>query len=311
MFFLLFLNYFFLIFLMGAGCEEGPLSAKGRCQQPARLWGVSCQEGSISTSSIPHPSIFLLHFVSISDKGRSMTQTVARISCKHLPAPSKSQDQHTGKTWPHCVIFLAIQPRLTRGGSRHRLVYLPLTGPRSIFWHKQGTPKPGSGAIGKIAVGSLNPAPASLCGASCTEAAICRGRIWMCSLCVLITSISLGWVFFARGQNQKPHKVYSQNPSREKCHMRLLPCHKENQRAKWGKSLLDPKGKTAQPTATLPVPLHGLLERMRQKTSPRAGVCESSACPLLATEIPVLVGKDWTLRWTLLPLLCSAGRVLL
>lgn len=95
-----FLNYFFLFFLTGAGCEEGPLRAEGRCRQPARLWGVSCQKGSISASSIPHLCIFLLHFVAISDKGKSTTQTVAHIARKHLSAPSKSQDQPIGKTYP-------------------------------------------------------------------------------------------------------------------------------------------------------------------------------------------------------------------
>lgn len=88
-------------------------------------------------------------------------------------------------------------------------------------------------------------------------------------------------------------------------------CRKENQRAKRGTSWLNPKGKTGQPTAAIPVPLHLLLEKMRQITSPRTGLGESPACPLLATEIVVLVGEDWMLCLTRLPLLCSAGRVLL
>lgn len=89
--------------------------------------------------------------------------------------------------------------------------------------------------------------------------------------------------------------------------MKLLLCPKESRRAKRGTSQLDPKGRRAQPTATLPV----LLERMRQKTSPCAAATESPECPLPAEGMLVLVGEDWMLHLPWLPLLCSAGRVLL
>lgn len=66
--------------------------------------------------------------------------------------------------------------------------------------------------------------------------------------------------------------------------MKLLLCPKESRRAKRGTSQLDPKGRRAQPTATLPV----LLERMRQKTSPCAAATESPECPLPSEGMLVL-----------------------
>lgn len=112
---------------------EGPLPAEGRCQPPARLWGVSCQKGSIAASSLPHLPIFLLHFVSVPDKGRSTPQTVTQSSCRQLPAPSESQDG-AGKAWSQLWDIPGSSDTADEGSGRHRRGCLPLTGPCSAFW---------------------------------------------------------------------------------------------------------------------------------------------------------------------------------
>lgn len=104
-------------------------------------------------------------------------KTVTHISCKHPPAPSKSQDQHIGKTCPPLFGIPGNSAKANKGRQQAQACVSPFN--RTLLsileWHKQGTPKPGTAATSKIAVMSLNLAPLSLCGDSCTETALSEG----------------------------------------------------------------------------------------------------------------------------------------
>lgn len=110
---------------------------------------------------------------------RWLLTSLARFSQPHLKTNIR-------KTWPRlCDIpgnSAKADKRMLQGyagvSSLNRITLSILE------WHKQGTPKPGTGTTGKIAVGVSE--------ASYTKAAISRGRIWMGSLCVLVSSI---WIF--------------------------------------------------------------------------------------------------------------------
>ena len=207
--------------------------------------------------------------MSVSDKGRSTPQTVTRISCEHLPAPSKSPDQHTGKTWPLLRDAPSDSAKANKGRQQAQAVHLPWTGPCSVFWSDTNRVHLSQGLVLRVKLQSglwtrppprlfVEPHPRTLLSLEAGFGCAASARWYHQFVCGVI---------FARSQKNKSHvkdtvKIWSEKNATVSycCVVRKKPKDK----AKCIIARSNPSINSSAATSA--------MERMRQETSPRAGV---------------------------------------